>query len=316
MMDRQSDPHWSHFKPLWIGLRGVAPDMLLAGGYGLFLKQRWLVSRAQYLASASGDSLVTAAGDRLVAPGHVRTLVGVGEWVDQVPRVTQDLDVIVQIDLIALPTHQARAHNILADNGFQVSEGNPRWQFNKSLGGGRDLVLDILTPKPKGKPEGAKVDGRRVKPAPSLKGKGIHGRTTPEAEGSALHPFLFETNGVEIAVPNPATWSVMKLTAMRDRWDRSQDPDNSREERDVQHGQATKHALDVCRIVAMTTREENDRITDVLDAIRGADAFKDAIEIADKFFLSDGGWADGVVRAQWRDENLRDIREALSVWFS
>lgn len=30
------------FVPLWADLTAVAPGLLLAGGYGLFLKQSWL----------------------------------------------------------------------------------------------------------------------------------------------------------------------------------------------------------------------------------------------------------------------------------
>ena len=36
------DPLWRYFVPLWADLTAVAPGLLLAGGYGLFLKQSWL----------------------------------------------------------------------------------------------------------------------------------------------------------------------------------------------------------------------------------------------------------------------------------
>ena len=50
MGDEDEDLLWPHFAPLWIDLRQVTfPDILLAGGYGLFLKQRWLWSNFHYL---------------------------------------------------------------------------------------------------------------------------------------------------------------------------------------------------------------------------------------------------------------------------
>ena len=46
MSDEVQDELWPHFVPLWTDLRKIAPGLLLAGGYGLFLKQQWLISQA------------------------------------------------------------------------------------------------------------------------------------------------------------------------------------------------------------------------------------------------------------------------------
>ncbi len=70
MNDGAQDELWPHFAPLWAELRAVAPGLLLAGGYGLFLKQRWLVSQLPSI----------GAGDR------ARILVPMHRWNDQTPR--------------------------------------------------------------------------------------------------------------------------------------------------------------------------------------------------------------------------------------
>ena len=38
MSETIQDELWPHFVPLWTDLRSIAPRLLLAGGYGLFLK--------------------------------------------------------------------------------------------------------------------------------------------------------------------------------------------------------------------------------------------------------------------------------------
>ena len=37
------DPIWNEFLPLWTALPFAANQVQLAGGYGLFLKQKWLL---------------------------------------------------------------------------------------------------------------------------------------------------------------------------------------------------------------------------------------------------------------------------------
>src|SRR5438046_2354311 len=79
MSDEAQDPLWPYFVPLWTDLRKIAPGLLLAGGYGLFLKQQWLVSQVRFLGTESGDSVVTERGEKLEV-GEVRTLVAIHRW--------------------------------------------------------------------------------------------------------------------------------------------------------------------------------------------------------------------------------------------
>ncbi len=44
MSSLDDDPIWPHFRPLWCDLYHVAREQLtIAGGYGLYLKQNWLI---------------------------------------------------------------------------------------------------------------------------------------------------------------------------------------------------------------------------------------------------------------------------------
>jgi hypothetical protein len=45
-MTEQDDPLWRHFEPIWGAIRAIDKRVLLAGGYALFLKQRWLLAQA------------------------------------------------------------------------------------------------------------------------------------------------------------------------------------------------------------------------------------------------------------------------------
>jgi hypothetical protein len=64
---------WPHFMPLWQDLRAASSTgILIAGGYGLFLKQRWL---------SEGTP--------------PRTVVPIQNWRDAIPRVTKDVDLVL-----------------------------------------------------------------------------------------------------------------------------------------------------------------------------------------------------------------------------
>ena len=147
------------------------------------------------------------------------------------------------------------------------------------------------------------TDKIRVKHRPSLGKTGIHSHLTPEAEGHDRHPFAFDIAGVQIKVPNPVTWTVMKLVAMRDRL------------RDQQGDQAQKHAQDVCRIAAMTTRAESDAAADVISAIASSEPYQDARHIARNDFLADNGRGIQIAARYWQAEQLDDIRKLLAQWF-
>ena len=314
MSDAFEDEIWPHFAPLWADLRGVSPGLLLTGGYGLFLKQRWLQSKVRFLATEKGEFLVTETDARLIAGEGIKTLVGISDWLDHAPRVTKDMDFIAELNLIASRVNQHKLQEVLEKHSFKVVEGNARWQFKKQLDDHRRVVLDFLSPSPIEPRSDLRVVAPRVKPKPSLKNVGIHGRKTVEAEGCSIHPFSFIFNHVEITIPNPVTLTIMKLAAMRDQWQISQKPEETTSQRGKADDDARKHAIDVCRVLAMMTREENDLANDVLNAIRAMPAFPDAVQIFKEFFEKDEGWGAQVVIRNWQPQDFHSIRSVLASW--
>jgi hypothetical protein len=312
--DEVQDELWPHFVPLWTDLRKIAPGLLLAGGYGLFLKQQWLVSQLRFLGNESGDSIVTEKGEKLVV-NEVRTVIAIHRWREQTPRVTKDFDFLISLDLIASPEEQQRLHEVLDKHDFKVVPENKRWQFAKVIGEGRQVVLDFHAPSPEQKRDDLRIEARRVKPQPSLGQTGIHGRENSEATGSELHPFSFKFKESEIVLPNPVTLTVMKLAAMRDRWLASQDASKPAEIRELESSQARKHAEDVFRIVAMMTREESETAINVLEVVRDNPVCSAVKATLLQFFKSDENWGSQVVKEKWQSEDFQIIQNTLAAWF-
>jgi hypothetical protein len=309
-----ADEMWPHFVPLWTDLRSTGKSLLLAGGYALFLKQQWLLSHLALLTTQDGRSLLVRE-ERLIAKSSIPTTVAIERWSDQTPRATNDLDFVVELDLIASSDDQQRVHAALEKHGFKVVEQNARWQFKKMLDAERRVIVDFHAPSPGPNRDDVRANSRRVKPNPSLGQTGIQGRENAEAIGCELNPFSFEFNGVELALPNSVTLAIMKLIAMRDRRLASQNNAKTAEVREFEEGQSKKHAQDVCRVVAMITREENELIPQVLNVARATDVFADAAKTFEQYFGSDDTWGTQVVAKVWRAEDLRLIQSTLANWF-
>jgi hypothetical protein len=315
MSETPQDDLWPHFSPLWPDLRRIAPDLLLAGGYGLFLKQQWLISQQDFPGTKTGDFITDPKGGRIVLK-EIRTLIPIRRWLEQSPRVTKDFDLIVSADIIASAEDQQSLHKLLESHNFAVVPENAQWQFAKRIGENRQVVLDFHTPSPPDAREDLRVQSRRVKPRPSLGQIGVHGRENPEAIGSELHPFAFMLDGLELAVPNPVTFTMMKLAALHDRWSASQDISQSAENRERQSDQARKHAQDIFRIVAMMTREENEKADEILKAVRGCTAYPSAATAVSQFFKSNDGWGSQAVRQRWQPDDFMAIQNTLAAWFA
>lgn len=292
-MTNHLDPLWPHFATLWTDLRRIAPGILLTGGYGLFLKQSWLLSNAD-----------------------IPTVVDVRVWHDQIPRSTRDLDFIAEVGLIASPEQQRAIDAVLVMHRFEVVEQNARWQFIKQLDSGHSLLLDFHTPSPSRDRRDVRVESRRVKPQPSLRSTGIHGRENREAVGCDLRPFRFPVAGLDIVIPNPVSQAIMKLSAMRDRWTRAQDATRPANERQTEEAEARKHAQDVFRVIAMMTRAEYESAPAVEAAIRDTAAFAGAQVIFDAYLANDEARAAAYLSRMWRREHLMTIRSALAAWFN
>lgn len=282
------------FGPLLADLsHELGGGVLVAGGYGLFLKQSWLLQHPE-----------------------LPIIVPISQWLDNTPRVTKDLDLVVGLDVISDASAHAQVLQTIGKHGFAVSEKNPRWQFIKELPQARKVILELHAPFPSNHDAGLSVDRIRVKRKPSLGERGFHARTNPEAIGSTLNPFPLQVDGMTILVPNPITWSIMKLTAADDRWKNAQNPDKSEEFRSFSRAQAAKHAQDVCRMVAMVGRDERDATPPIIEALRAKEEFQRAARIVAESFADDEQWASQMVSEYWRSEDLEVIRSTLEAWFA
>jgi len=290
---RNDDALWPEFEPLWRELKKESSrTLLVAGGYGLFLKQVWL-------------------GEKLQTP----IVVPFERWIDATPRVTKDLDLIVDLDFVVDQEANEEFAAVLQKNGF-VSDRNPRWQFEKSLGPNRKVIVDLHAPLPLDESANLAVDRIRIKHKPSLGSRGIHVRQNPEAFGAHFYPFSFAIDGLTIAVPNSISWSIMKLTAMRDQWVRSQEEHRGPADRDLLRQQAIKHARDACRIAALMTADERSRTAEIKQEITAHVAFDTATAIADEYFIKNDGLGIQFARDMRQEADLELIRTMIAEWFA
>src|ERR1051325_4644089 len=179
------DPMWTEFKPLWHKLQVAGKPLLVAGGYGLLLKQFWLLANP-----------------------NVPIVARLEQWRDKRPRVTKDLDIVVGLELISSQEAQDQMARAMSEQQFHVIEENARWQFGKSVGSGRQLVVDFHSCIPAAGSANLQIDKLRVKHKPSLGDGGIHGRQNREAIACSHHPVEFDIEGTRIVVPHSAAWCI------------------------------------------------------------------------------------------------------------
>ena len=289
------DPLWKPFVPIWNALRAVDPHALLTGGYALFLKQRWLLAQAE--------------------TGVVRQIVPFAQWRDYAPRVTKDMDLLTSMEMIASPDAQGRLNDVLSQQAWNPSERHARWQFVREEKDGTTSKLEFHAQQQEPLPSGIRHSSPRIKPKPPLH-LGIHGHENPEAVVCHLNPFRFCFDGIEIAVPNPITMSIMKVTAVYDQRTESVVPGLSPRDRNFHDLQARKHAQDVFRNVAMTTREESDSIKTVLEAVRQTFAWQNASTIVRDFFFEPNAFGIVAVESFWEPSALGVMTSALKTWFA
>lgn len=282
---------WQIVRPILCELgRFGSSSVVVAGGYGLLRKQMWLAE--------STDA-------RIVVPLNL--------WKQPVPRATKDLDLVLRLDLLANEEAHGQITGLLSSHSFLVVEGNERWQFRRQLDDDRSVLIDFHAERPTEEHKNLTTDTRiRVKYKPSLGDGGIHARQNPEAMGSDMNPYSFLHDGVTLFVPNPITWSIMKLVAMKDRRRMSEEAKDEKTRR-FHREQAEKHATDTTKIVAMTLLEENDRADDVITKIQGSEGYSNARSaFVDSF--GDDAWVAPLASQMWSQADFDSIRSLLSRW--
>ena len=206
-------------------VQGSEVRLIVGGGFGIFLKTEQVRKMGR------------------------RTLLS--EWPEQ--HSTNDLDLFLRPELLIHPEKLQPLAAAVTKLAYTPVPGAEKYQFIRPVAGMETAVvkLDLLTgPERCFAGTKAKVDGRRVRPRPSVD---LHAHPVNEAptleEGltpvtlAGRLPSGDDWLG-EVYLPHPFTYLMMKLFAFRDRRD---DPDKDF---------GRYHALDLYTILATTTETE------------------------------------------------------------
>jgi hypothetical protein len=208
---------------LW-ELQGTGINLIIGGGYGIFLKTIYVRER------------------------NLRTLLAEQPEV----RSTNDLDLFLRPELLIQPGKLIPFSSAIEKLGYKVIETARNYQFIKPDATGKGgIKIDLLTgPQSCFSGTTVRTDIRRVRPNPSV---GLHAHPVEEAPALevGLLPIILSgsmsngTNGEgEISIPHPYSYLLMKIFAFRDRI-----ADESKEF-------SRYHALDLYNIIATTTEDE------------------------------------------------------------
>lgn len=232
-------------------------QLIVGGGYGLYLKQL-------YLKDNSG----------------IRTLFPV----DRLPtaRTTQDIDLILSAEVVTDSESMHPIRQALDGLSFEVVPGAEFMQFVKSMGPG-SVKIDLLAGPLGDFASRVPNDSRRVRPRPSVK---LHAHKMDEAVSVEEHPFPVtitgalstgEQHSTTVFVPQAFAYLMMKLTAFRDRL-HDEDKDLGRH-----------HAIDVYRIIGLLTDGEYGTVIQLSENNQENEAVSVAQSIAQEYFLSSSG---------------------------
>ena len=220
----------------------VAARVLLGGGYGLYLKQL-------HIAAVGG-----------------RTLIDTAVWPP--PRGTNDLDLVLDTEVIASAADMAAVRAALDALGFEPLPEARYLQFVRDVGGGMKVKVDLLGPQEEALRADPRVrvkNGRRAGPSGGNRPP-LHAHPTDGVLPALGEPLEIDvagrtpSSGVvtrRVRLPHALIYLLMKLTAYRDR------------RGDAGGDFGRHHALDLYRIVAMTTPEEDRQIPLLLARVAG-----------------------------------------------
>jgi hypothetical protein len=199
-------------------------NVILGGGYGLYLKQMHLLETS------------------------TRTLIPKEAW----PRArsTLDLDMFFPLEMLLSLEQMKTFRAIIDELKFVPVLGAKFLQFENAEAG---VKLDLLTgPIPESAKSKLKADTRRARPIGNVE---LHAHPVPEAVDFDTQPETLPVQGkllggqsfaTEVRLPSPFAYLMMKITAFGDQLDKN----------DKKFGR--HHALDVYRIVAMLSENQFD----------------------------------------------------------
>lgn len=264
--------------------------LLLAGGYGLYLKQLHLAE---------------------VSP---HTLIPADLW--PAARATQDLDLVLPAELVADATAMKAVRTAMDQLGYTVVKGSEYLQFARTISGTRVVKIDLLTAQLDVLQSNSSIraDHRRARPAAGDRPQ-LHAHPTDGVLALDEPPLAVElvgklSNGepatARVNLPHPFNHLLMKLTAYRDR----------RGDADKDLGR--HHALDVFRIVAMLTEQEVERVQQCIAEYAGNAQVQSCAAVVESDFAHATGAGLLAMRTHplWQnDEQIELFIEALTDLF-
>lgn len=243
------DPLREQLRLLALELQKDEIKLILGGGYGLLLKTEYIRQ--------------TNAATRF----------------EEIPqaRSTNDLDLFLSAEIITSAEKIEKIRDALKKLKFEPVA--PFFQFqllNIFEGLEKPVKIDLLAALPltEAARKLVKINKPRIRPKNA---KNIHGYLTEEAltiEENLLPINIADAddNPLEIYLPHPFSYLVMKLFALRDRLED--------EEKDF----GAYHAFDIYRVIAMMTENEWNEAINLREKYRNAPKIIEAAEIVGGLF--------------------------------
>lgn len=227
--------------------------LIVGGGYGLILKTEYI----------RHNSLPTRVPDFPEA------------------RSTNDIDIFLSTEIITNADKIERLRDVLGELGYEPVA--PYFQFKIPLGQ-FEVKIDLLAgPVPEAQKKLVQIKKPRIRPKDATH---IHGFLTEEAitleEGLVSWNLSDEANPIQIFLPHPFTYLMLKLFALRDRLE------------DEAKDYGAYHAFDIYRVIAMLTEEEWEQAIELRDQFAAAYVMQDARKIVGELFSS--AEATGILR--------------------
>ena len=236
--------------------------LIVGGGYGLILKHEYLRKR----------EAVTRFAD--------------------IPedRSTNDIDIFLSTEIITDAEKIETVRDAITELGgepiadyfqFVVNKENPELK----------VKIDLLAP-PVSEEEKklVKISKPRIRPK---KAKNIHGYLTEEAVTIEEELISFSITkadeSIEVFLPHPFTYLVLKLFALRDRLE------------DEGKSYGAYHAFDIYRVIAMMTEEEWEQAIQLREQYADSSKIREARQIANELLSSEN--ATGVLRLRQHARN-------------
>lgn len=229
----------------------VGIQLLLGGGYGLYLKQLHLMASA------------------------TRTLLPRQAWPR--PRATADLDVFVPTEIVVDLEQMVQLRRVLDILGYQPVPDARFMHFDRAASQGKVRVELLTGPIRSELRAEVQIKAPRVRPKGDVQ---LHAYLTREAVGLEVEPFAIPLlNDSFVLVPNAFSLLLMKLHACHDRLN------------DENKQLGRHHALDVYRLLAMLTEPELALAQRLRREYRDDEATKNAAIIVEESFAEMTGLA-------------------------